>query len=101
MKDVFEKVVSNDHGNYFRIRKFQYHPPDGKAVSNLQTLDSNELRHVQTGATLSMSFAVLQLVGDSAASLFFGFQGGKNEILKLLKAITPALGDAGFIEEQT
>ncbi len=101
MKNVTENFPDNDHGKYFRVRKFQYHPPDGKAVSDIQTIDSNELRHIQTGATLSMSFALVQLLDDTAASLYFGFEGGSIEVKKLLKAIAPALEAAGFVDDKT
>ena len=98
VKDLTENITENTHGKYFRVRKFQYHPPN--EVADVATIDSNELRHVQTGATLSMSFALLKFSGAATNSFYFGMQGNKSEVERLLSAITPALEAAEFVAEK-
>jgi hypothetical protein len=94
-----ESFVPNDHGNYFRMQTFQYAAPN--ATADAMTIDSNQLRHIQTGATLLVSFALLNIPATSTATLYFGFEGGSSEVQKLLKAVTPALEAAGFVDAQT
>lgn len=98
IENLTENVTSNDHGVYFRVRKFQYHAPN--ATADAATIDSNDLRHVQTGATLSMSFTLLQFLAGQSAALYFGMQGNKTEVERLLSAITPALEAAEFVPEK-
>ena len=98
VKNLTENITSNDHGKYFRVRKFQYHAPN--ATADAATIDSNQLRHVQTGAKLSMSFALLQFTENQSSALYFGMEGDKNEVEKILNAVTPALEDAGFVPER-
>ena len=94
-----ESYVANTHGNYFRLQTFQYTSPN--AVADAMTIDSNQLRHIKTGATLLVSFALLNIPASSSAALYFGFEGGKSEVTKLLDAVAPALAAAGFIEAET
>ena len=94
-----ESFGSNTHGSYFRIRTFQYISPN--AAADVTTIDSNRLRHIQTGATLLVSFALLNIPAGSSASLYFGFEGSKREVENLLHAVTPALEAAGFVASET
>jgi hypothetical protein len=98
VKDLTENITGNEHGKYFRVRKFQYHPPN--EVADVATIDSNEMRHVQTGASLSMSFALLKFPGCATDAFYFGMQGNRAEVERLLSAITPALEAAEFVAEK-
>lgn len=98
VRDLTENITENTHGKYFRVRKFQYQMPTESA--DAATIDSNELRHVQTGATISMSLALLKFSDAATDAFYFGMQGNKSEVERLLSAITPALEAADFVAEK-
>ncbi len=99
MSNSKESFVANAHGNYFRMQTFQYASPN--ATADAMTIDSNQLRHIRTGATLLVSFAMLNIPSTSAAALYFSFEGGKGEVQKLLETIAPALENAEFVEAES
>ena len=99
VRDLKETVVANNHGNYFRFRTFQYISPN--AVADAMTIDGNQLLHIRNGATLLVSFALLNIAASSSAALYFSVEGGNSEVQKLLNAVAPALENAEFVEAAT
>ncbi len=99
VKDLTENIFSNQHGAYLRVRRFQCHRP--KAIADAATIDSNDLRHVHTGATLSMSFVLLRIPGNRAAAFDFGMQGNRAEVERLLNAVFPLLEAADFVADES
>jgi hypothetical protein len=100
MQDVSEKMLGNEHGTYLRVRNFKYQAPNNNGEkAEVVTVDSNQMRHVQTGATLQLSFALLKISGQQAA-FYYGFEGNRGEVFKLIAAVKPKLDDAGFVAEK-
>ncbi|MEO7310560.1 MAG: hypothetical protein ABIX01_09190 [Chitinophagaceae bacterium] len=98
MTNVQESVMQNQHGNYIRLRTFKYQKVAD--VADAMTIDSNQLRHVTTGATLLVSFTLLTMSEPSSAALYFSLEGGSSEVQNLLHAIAPVLESCGFVESE-
>lgn len=95
VRNFKESFVANAHGNYFRMQTFQFVVPN----SDWMTIASNQLRHIQTGATLLVSFTLVNM-GRISSLVFLKFEGNNIEVQKLLEAIAPALEAAGFVDDQ-
>ena len=99
VKNLTETITSNQNGNHFRLRRFDYHKSN--VIADAATIDSNQMRHVQTGATLSMSFVLLKVPGMPTAAFDFGMQGNRAEVERLLTAIVPLIEAADFVADES
>ena len=96
MHEKVENIASNSHGACLRIRRFLY-PPDGSGMGvGINTIDSSELRHIQTQSSLLVNFALVKNIANQTASLYYRFQGPKSEVSKLQAAVSPLLASCGF-----
>ncbi len=99
VKYLTENITTNRHGEYFRLRRFEYHKSN--VIADAATIDSNQMRHVQTGATLSLSFVLLKVPGMPTAAFDFGMQGNRAEVERLLNAVVPLLEAADFVADES
>jgi hypothetical protein len=99
MEEISEKTLGNDHGAYLRVRSFKYRAPNSGEKAEVVTADSNRMRHIQTGATLQLSFALLKIPGRQGA-FYYGFEGNSREVAALIEAVKPRLVEAGFVAEK-
>ena len=99
VKNLTETITNNQLGNHFRLRRFDYHKSN--VIADAATIDSNQMRHVQTGATLSLSFVLLKVPGLPTAAFDFGMQGNRVEIERLLNAVVPLLEAADFVADES
>jgi hypothetical protein len=96
MHEKVENIASNSHGACLRIRRFLY-PPGGSGMGvGINTIDSSDLRHIQTQSSLLVNFALVKNIANQTASLYYRFQGAKSEVSKLQGAVLPILQDCGF-----
>ena len=96
MHEKVENIASNPHGACLRIRRFLYPPEDSGMGVGINTIDSNDLRHIQTQASLLVNFALVKNIANQTASLYYRFQGPKSEVSKLQEAVIPILQDCEF-----
>lgn len=96
MSDLDENVVTNPHGASLRIRRFRYLSPDIGVAIGCNTIDSNQLRHVQTHGTLLVNVALCKVLGNSTAKLYVRFLGYGPDVVKLKNAVMPLLASCGF-----
>lgn len=96
MSELVENIASNAHGAYLRIRRYLYRPANTGASVGFNTIDSNQLRHVQTRASLLVNFALCKNLDNPAAKLYIRFSGHGGEVNKLKTAVMPILEDCGF-----
>lgn len=95
MQDVTTEAVKNEHGEYLRLRTFKYHANNN--IAHAATIDTNVLQHITTGATLLISFAILDFAAGNAAAIYFKLEGARSVIATVLNAIEPVLIGAGFV----
>jgi hypothetical protein len=96
MHEKVENIASNAHGAILRIRRFLYPPEKGGAGIGMNTIDSNELRHIQTQSALLVNFALVKNIAAQTAAFYYRFEGPKSEVFNLTAAIQPLLKSCDF-----
>lgn len=96
MHEKVENIASNAHGACLRIRRFLYPPDGGGTGIGINTIDSNQLRHIQTDSPLLVNFALIKNIAAQTAGFYYRFQGPKGKVFNLTAAIQPLLESCGF-----
>jgi hypothetical protein len=96
MSDLVENIADNAHGAYLRIRRFHYLNPKNNTRIGVNSIHSNQLRHVQSNGTLNLSFELCKNLDNQTAAFYFAFLGAGSEVKKLVNVIQPILNQCGF-----
>ena len=91
-----ENIAENAHGAYLQIRRFLYLNPKNNVRIGVNSIHSNNLRHIRSNAELLVSIELCKNIDNQTAVFYHAFQGPKSEILKLSAAIEPLLEAIGY-----